>query len=187
MSNATIIGFLGRKECGKSTAASGLENQLKHCGFKVARMAFGDSLKEMLVNAGICTRGEVYGKKTVYSRFMLQRIGTEIFRYQVDPDYWVKRMNSRLVAEAPYNDVVIIDDCRFPNEAALITSAGGTLVRVTRDANVADNHVSEMLLDEINADLVINNNESLHELRDKVMALGRQIIAEKAEQEAQAA
>lgn len=79
---AKIIGLTGHAGAGKSTLAEYLCTKY---GF--SRLAFADALKGMLITAGMCTHDECYHEKTERSRWLLQKIGTEIFRKQVHPEW----------------------------------------------------------------------------------------------------
>jgi hypothetical protein len=76
------------------------------------------------------------------NREVLQVMGTDIFR-SIYNDVWAK---------APFNrkwdaDVVILTDCRFPNEKSVTEEAGGVIIRLERDTGFSDNHPSETALD----------------------------------------
>ena len=147
-----LIGLVGRAEAGKTTIANHL---VEHFGY--ARTAFADPLKKMLITAGLCTHDECYKKKTEQSRFLLQRIGTEIFRKQIDPLFWVDRCEQeiyRLGQQKP----VVVDDIRFPEEARRIRDLGGVLVKVERvghNAATGTDHDSESQVDGIATDFTI--------------------------------
>lgn len=151
-----IIGLAGRAGAGKTTIGKYLEEKY---GFK--RLAFADQLKHMLVNAGMCTYDEVFGEKTELSRWLLQKIGTEIFRKQVDDLFWVRRMAVTVKRFHDEGKAVVIDDIRFPNEAALVRAypQEHCLVKVVRDDDYVDatagqDHDSEVLVDTIDCDKI---------------------------------
>jgi hypothetical protein len=151
-----IIGFIGKAGAGKTTVANYL---IQKYNFKI--FSFAEPLKQMIVTAGMCKREELYGvNKTENARWLMQKLGTEIFRNQVDPDYWVKRGGAIISLLLKLGDVVI-DDVRFPNEAQYISDKGGLLVRVVRDGHKGlegeyGEHASEQLQDSIIADYVIS-------------------------------
>lgn len=130
----TIIAFTGLAGSGKSTAALHLVNS--H-GFK--RIRFAGPLKDMMRALGLSEAEiegdrkekpcELLGGKT--PRFAMQTIGTEWGRGIIAPDLWIRAFNAAL-AKVPAGVPVVVDDCRFPNEADAIVAAGGVLVRVVR-------------------------------------------------------
>jgi hypothetical protein len=86
----------------------------------------------------------------------LQLIGTELFRVHFDKDTWVKSLFSTYGDACLKRDnILIIPDVRFPNEADLILEKGGILIRLegdptnTRLNSSRDlNHISETALDD---------------------------------------
>lgn len=112
-------------------------------------------------------------------RTLLQMWGTE-FRRAQDPDYWVKRAQTklaRLVAEG--FDPIVIDDCRFPNEYAMLKSEGFHFVRLesgptTRPLTGAQaEHESERYWPSFNVDLVLDFQEGPEVQAERIVkALG---------------
>jgi hypothetical protein len=152
-----LIGLIGKAGSGKTTIANYLINE-----HNFIRISFTDSLKQMLIKAGLCTHSECYFKKTDRSRELMQKIGTGIFREQIDEDFWVKRAEPLLDAylERPGGRIVI-DDVRFLNEAQCIRSKGGIIVRVLRPGhNLSDHraasHRSETELDAFTSDYILS-------------------------------
>lgn len=174
-----VIGLTGRMYAGKTTVADFL---VQKYGYK--KLAFADALKQMLVAAGMCTVDECYGKKTEQSRWLLQKIGTEIFRKQVHADFWVQQTAKKVIELLGAGGRVVVDDIRFPNEAKLVHAYMGTglLVRVSREyipfeekaAAGIDGHESEALVDSLPVDADISaqsgDTEDLCAQMDAVLA-----------------
>lgn len=105
------------------------------------------------------------GRMTV--REFLQVMGTDIFRERVYGNVW---------AEAPFKreweaDVVIIADCRFPNEVESTLRGCGHIIRLLRDTGLEeDEHPSETALDHFNWNRagceVYDNNGTIERLRE---------------------
>ena len=177
MSNKKIIGLVGKLQSGKSTSANFILDYLKKDYNIICKYSFADLLKTMILNAGICNAEELWGKKTEFSRLMLQKIGTEIIRKQVSENFWVQKMAEKIAEtfmDSPNENIlIVIDDVRFLNEAELISKFGGTLIRIIRpdlEQNKNENkHLSEVEQDEILTDYEIINNVSLVELKDKII------------------
>lgn len=105
-------------------------------------------------------------------REILQFVGTELIRNQMDPDTWVKSVFRQQWRD---DDVVIIADCRFPNEAEFARERG-LLLKVERNVDFGDHHVSEMALDDYNNyHYILQNNGSFNDLRKKLYV----VLAEK--------
>ena len=144
-SRRTIIAFTGLAGSGKTTAAKHLVN--RH-GFE--RVRFAGPLKDMMRALGLSDR-EIDGDRKELPcdllcgktpRWAMQSIGTEWGRQLIGADLWIRAWQAavdRLPAVVP----VVVDDCRFPNEAAAIRAAGGFLVAVERPGLSAGQHVSE--------------------------------------------
>lgn len=99
-----------------------------------------------------------YGPMT--AREVMQIFGTDIMRNFFDFDIWAKAP-FRKYAESEY-DFVIIDDCRFPNEAGMAIKYDALLIRLKRNVLGDDVHISEKALDDYPEEKyteVIDNNE----------------------------
>lgn len=103
-------------------------------------------------------------------RFLLQYIGTDLFRKQLHTNTWV---NATMVDYKPqkmseYNPSKwIISDVRFPNEVLAIKERGGIIIKLERDNIPISNHLSETALDNYeNFNYVISNNGTIEELKD---------------------
>lgn len=140
----TIIAFTGLAGAGKSTAAMHL---VKSRGFE--RVRFAGPLKAMMAALGLSPAEidgdrkeqpcELLGGRT--PRYAMQTIGTEWGRDLIAPDLWIRAWHAAL---AKVTGDVVIDDCRFPNEADAVIAAGGFMVRVERPgAGTASIHSSE--------------------------------------------
>ena len=159
-----IIAFCGLKTSGKTTAAE----YLTHRGFK--RESFASPLKEAAKIIFQLDDAQVYGdKKEVLDprwdktpRSILQLLGTEVGR-SIDDEVWIKNMQSRLENA----QLVVIDDCRFPNEAEAVKKMGGVVVGIKRPGLTIDDHPSELELMEnwcSMVDIEINNSDSIWSL-----------------------
>jgi hypothetical protein len=163
-----IIGIIGKKGSGKTTFANYLQAEFEKAPKELAlRFSFGKPLKQMIEQAEICSHKELYEEKTAFSRLMMQKIGTEIIR-RIDPDYFCKQMWNGLHTAFSHEptSIIIIDDVRFKNEAQLIRSLGGILIKIEREIQKQeDNHTSEIEQDTIRYHLLYQNNVSLENLQ----------------------
>lgn len=170
-----IVGIIGKKFSGKTTVSEMLRRQL-NVG-PIIEVAFADALKEMLMNANMVTPEDVYYKKTKTSRWLMQKVGTNIFRDQIDSDYWVKKLAEKIEKtkqERPHT-LFIIHDVRFKNEAKYVLENNGILIKVERPPRgwrkilswifPKDQHRSETELDEIVPFHTITNTLDLDYLR----------------------
>jgi len=109
------------------------------------------------------------GRKYMTVREVLQFVGTDLFRHQLDPDIWIKSVYRKKYLD---DDIVVVADCRFPNEARFAKERG-TLISVERNTQLeSDGHVSENALGDYNDyDHVIDNNGSFSDLRSQISSI----------------
>lgn len=100
-------------------------------------------------------------------RWAMQTLGTEWGRECFGPNFWV---NLAMTKVRSVSGPVVIDDCRFPNEAATVALEGGEVWRITRPnlARNAGDHVSEAPLPPELVDVEIDNRGSADDLRAAV-------------------
>lgn len=114
-------------------------------------------------------------------RFVLQYIGTDIFRKHFHPNIWVSAVERKL---SRYTNCVITD-CRFPNEIEMLRSNNAIILKVTRgelpqwyidyNNNVIeqpdDIHPSEYMWIKSKFDHTIENNKSINDLELQINTL----------------
>jgi len=181
-----LIGFIGKKQHGKSTASK----PLLAIGFRSEK--FADALKDMvrslLRSAGFpgaeierYVEGDlkeqplaVFGGKSV--RWLMQSLGTDWGRDMVCMSLWTGIWQERVRRLMADGADVLVDDVRFPDEAALVKAMGGVLVRIVNPRVQAplDPHPSETALDGYPADYHLLNDgtpealwEEVEEIRER--------------------
>lgn len=164
-----IVAFTGLAGAGKSTAAAHL---VKSRGFE--RVRFAGPLKAMMAALG-CTAAEIDGDRKEVPcdllggktpRWAMQTIGTEWGRNLIDANLWIRAWRAA-VDRLPAGTPVVVDDCRFPNEAEAIRAAGGIIVRIERPgAGTASAHESEQ--HQIDAARILHNTLDERNLREQV-------------------
>jgi len=188
-----IIGLTGKARSGKNTVASIIEDEF------IAKMytlpdihvvAFGDALKEACsLMFGIpLERFNSDDAKEAKDNFwgfspreICQYIGTEVAREHFDPEFWIKRLQLELQREYDVrNDVFVIADVRFDNEAQWIRNNGGIVIRVVRPEANGDvgipSHVSEAGVSENLIDYTIFNNGTLDQLQTKTEEVANRLF-----------
>jgi hypothetical protein len=97
----------------------------------------------------------------------------------------VKGRSVGITTMASTHNGVVIPDCRFRNEIDAVHAAGGKLIRVKRDAaglqGAAAQHASEkeqQSIPDSDFDYIIDNNESLEKLPQKVHLALEMLLAE---------
>lgn len=106
-------------------------------------------------------------------RTLLQYIGTDLCRLNLDNDIWVKATMRKAVDIAEAKKLCIIPDVRFPNEAAAIhkdsnSSLYGGIIKVNRDVPQIE-YSSEII--DFDIDYTIENNGTLANLFYKVLQI----------------
>lgn len=172
-----IVGLTGKKGAGKDMVGSYLVEQ--H-GF--VRVSFAAPLKESvaalfdipveqletwkndphaIVSIGIAVEeGWMVGGRTMTVRQFLQRYGTEAHRECFGDGFWIDLAAAEIRHKAFQQNLnVVVTDVRFDNEAELIRTLGGQVVRIWRPEaeHSDDSHASEQLPQ---ADYAIVNNRS---------------------------
>lgn len=161
-----VVGLAGLAGSGKSTASTFLQSK----GHNLVK--FAGPLKDMLRAIGY-TEDEVEGgKKEVPGiggktpRHAMQTLGTEWGRKCMGEDFWINLWRSRAA-----NGNVVVDDCRFANEAAAIRSLGGIVIKLEGRGGIAGGHSSEAL--DFIADAVVPNTGTiaqLHAILDETLS-----------------
>lgn len=125
----------------------------------------------------------------ITSRFILQQLGTNFARDTIDPDLWVRAWANTVSSLPDTVPNIVVDDVRFANEVETIRKMGGYLWKIERPCPRGESlsfggrlkrfltslfsgkksHHSEGNLDHVQFDVVITNDGSLEDLRDKVM------------------
>lgn len=192
-----IIGLVGFKQVGKSTAASYLEEKygfVRH-NFKDALIAeikekFPDllnsiqDLHEVLLQYDL-SKTELFTQKPPLIRALMQNYGTEVRRGDAD-GYWTTKWmqgSAKLFEQGTTN--IVTDDVRFVNEAETIRDFGSllnipykqTIIRLTRpDMPTGGDHSSETEQLQIEADYTIEcekgDVESLYRQLDEIIKSG---------------
>ena len=103
------------------------------------------------------------------ARHLMQTLGTEWGRDCVHPDVWVTACKTELARSTA--KLVVFDDVRFENEAALIRELGGFIIHIERGTwSPIDSHSSELGLVDMPEDSMIFNDESVSEFLEHVDA-----------------
>ena len=153
-----IIGLIGFKQVGKSTAAKHLEGRgftrinMKDALVAELRKNFPDLLPK-LGDIYNMTVDELFEIKPPAMRALMQNYGTEVRRGDKG-SYWTDQWE--LSAGNSENRNIVVDDVRFINEAEAVRHQGGILIRLTRpDITDGGTHASETEQLEIVADHTI--------------------------------
>lgn len=179
MRKINLIAFTGFAGAGKSTAADYL---VGHHQFH--RLSYASPIKRMMrcllieAGAGLMEAVEmVDGKQketpTSYlcgksPRYALQTLGTEWARDLIAPDIWRRILLHKVELQGGHP--VVVDDLRFPDEAAALKAEGFTLIRITRaGSGTKSGHSSEG--QDFPVDITLENNGPTDDLCKKLSSL----------------
>jgi len=136
------------------------------------------SEKEALIRKEECEDDCYFSNPILFKstyRYLLTKIGTDLFRRQFHPDTWVNatfadyKPVERELKGSLFYPQWIISDVRFPNELKAIKDRGGICIRVSRPPIEPDPHISESALDDSDDfDYMIINSGTIDELVEKV-------------------
>lgn len=154
-----IIAFSGRKQSGKTICCEFLKELLIGNGYSDVQVYnFADPLKEdICMNMFGLTYAQCYGEddnknelvdaywdgKQLTARDLMQLVGTDIFR-KLNNNVWVNALINKI--KRSNHEIVIVSDCRFPNEIEAIKQNNGLVFRLNRNPHKSD-HISESILD----------------------------------------
>lgn len=163
-----IIALSGPAGSGKSTAAAYLVDR----GYTLIK--FAGPLKAMCQAIGFTDwhlegdgkerpLGWLQGKSP---RQFMQMLGTEFGRYCIGTHFWVGLWERAALEVLDGGGRVVVDDCRFANEADAVRKLGGVVVRLAGRGGLSGGHASESM--DWEADSVLVNTGSQNDLRDAV-------------------
>lgn len=178
-----LVALTGRAGSGKTFCSRLFEDQ----GY--IRIKFADSLKDMLRailrNCGVpqnqierYIEGDLKELPTHYlmgrsPRFAMQTLGNEWGRKTMDPDFWVSLTYHRIKAALEAGKKVVVDDCRYDNEAMIIENLGGYVVKidgrrptVTKPDHESERGVSNYLITD-----TLNNTGDVSLTKSEVMRI----------------
>lgn len=168
-----VITISGKAGHGKDTVATMMKEQLQdNLGLNVLIAHYADLVKH------VCkTFFEWDGIKDQRGRSVLQYVGTDVVRAQ-DQNYWVDFIADMLTFFNDEWDVVLIPDCRFPNEIDRLRRRGFNVTslivrRPDFDNGLTDtqkSHPSETSIDYMDFDGEIINAGDMNQLRLTVNA-----------------
>ena len=169
----TIIGLVGRMQSGKDTIAQMICEAAPE-GVMVFQLAFAKALKQEVATACGVSVDMINANKQLY-RPILQWWGTE-FRRGQDSQYWIRTAENALNLVKGTNSITVVTDCRFVNEAEMLTRHGAKLVYVYRPMNCDDDdtaiqHSSELESDKIGTNYRIANDGTLADLERSVRSM----------------
>lgn len=174
-----VILIAGKARAGKDTTALLLKEIYTEKGKKTINLAYGNYIKEYAKNIS-----DWDGRDETKPRSLLQRLGTDIIRKDIDPNFFVKRLCDDIKVYSYFFDVITVSDVRFPNEIDGPSAMFKDIIKIKiiRDnfvSNLTDvekKHITETALDNYNDyDFVIHNDGTISDLREKILKLVKEL------------
>lgn len=161
-----VVALSGAAGSGKSTAAQYLVDRHGY-----TRVRFAGPLKAAMAALGLSDRQIEGDMKEAPAailcgktpRYAMQTLGSEWGRNTIGEDFWIGLWRHAATDIIEGGGRVVVDDCRFPNEAAAIRKMGGDIYRLTGRGGIAGGHESERM--DFIPDVHIDNSGSVSELR----------------------
>jgi basic membrane lipoprotein Med (substrate-binding protein (PBP1-ABC) superfamily) len=167
----------GKARHGKSTIAEIIKKDYEKRDKKVISLAYAKTIKEYIKNITNWN-----GDENSKPRELMQMIGTDIIRAQIDNSFHTRRMIEDIKVYSYFFDVIIISDARYEDEIMEIKNNFKDVevvkvIRTSLETGLTDNerrHLSETALDSFDEyDHTIYNDDSLSELKNQVIEILR--------------
>ena len=176
-----IILIGGQANSGKDTTAEFIDDYYRSRGLDVVNIQIAYYIK---MYAKEIAKWD--GDNETKPRQLLQDLGTELIRKQIDEYFFIKRIIQDIDVYSRYFDIITISDGRLPEEFASIKLAypetvtihvtrPGYVSRLTKDQKA---HITETLVDSIDYDYEIVNDGTIDDLQMKAIDLIRVIEKE---------
>ncbi|WP_414643085.1 deoxynucleotide monophosphate kinase [Agrobacterium radiobacter] len=132
---------------------------------------FAGPLKDMLRAIGL-SEAQIEGElkeepcewlQGATPRHAMQTLGTQWGRACIGPSFWIELWVRRVNLIIAAGGRVVVDDCRFPNEAEEIRALGGVVWRLVGRGGIAGTHESEAGCGE--AEMEIHNRHGIDDLQ----------------------
>lgn len=172
-----IFVIAGKARHGKDTVASMIKNIYKDK--KVINLSYGSYIKEYAKKIS-----DWDGSEETKPRELLQTLGTEVIRKNIDENFFIKRLCDDIRVYSYYFDVITISDARFPSEIETPKKLFENVisVKVERDnfssslTSEQMKHSTETALDNYdNYDYIIKNDGRIEDLEDKVLQMIKEV------------
>lgn len=178
--NPKIFIVSGKANSGKDTTCELINNYVKLKGLNSVNLQFSSYIKMYAK-----TISGWDGKEDTKPRSLLQELGTEIIRKNIDEKFFIKRIIGDIKVYSYYCDVITISDARLPLEIDSINSEFENVYKLNiQRPNFENNlncnerrHITEVALDDYNDyDYVVVNDGTIEDLNNKVIKIIDEVI-----------
>lgn len=170
--NPKIIIISGKARAGKDTTASFLKEIYNE---KMISLQYGSYIKEYVKKISNWD-----GNEETKPRELLQQLGTNIIRKEIDEKFFIKKMIDDIKVYSYFFDIIVISDARFKIEIDDIRDNFSNVISINIERPNFDNglteeqknHPSEIDLDDYNKfDYKLINDGNLENLKEKIERL----------------
>lgn len=170
----------GKANSGKDTTCELINNLIKIKGKKSINLQFSSYIKQY---AKVISGWD--GSEESKPRTLLQQLGTDIIRNNIDNEFFIKRIIGDIKVYSYYFDAITISDARLPEEINAIKNEFNNVYRVKIERpNFCNNlnaderkHITETALDNFSDyDIVITNDGSISDLNKKIEKIINEVI-----------
>ena len=167
----------GRARHGKDTMSRMIAEKYEQMGKKVCFIQLMRPLKQYLK--------EYFGwdgKEETKPRGLLIKLGTEIIREKIDPNFHINRLIEDIKVLSYFFDTFIVSDIRLPIEIEKPKQEFKNVISIklerpyTETTKEEQKHITETGLDNYHGfDYIIKNDKSLEELKEQAIELAKKI------------
>jgi len=178
MKDAKIYLIAGQARSGKDTVLQIIKKHYENTNKAVVKLGFADYIKNYAMKITNWN-----GEDKTKPRELLQIIGTDIVRNQINKDFFINRVCEDIMVYKYFFDVIIISGARFPNELDIPKKLfkNVKIIKVERPnftnelTEKQKEHITEHALENYNNyDYLIVNDGDINDLEKKV----KQMIGE---------
>ena len=178
--NPIIFIVSGKANSGKDTTCELINNFIRLRELKSINLQFSSYIKMYASNISGWD-----GSEDSKPRTLLQQLGTDIIRKNIDNDFFINRIIGDIKVYSYYFDVITISDARFPEELDSISNNFENVIKINivrpNFENNLDNterkHKTEVALDNYNNyDYVIVNDGTIEDLNIKIKNIISEVI-----------
>ncbi len=175
-----IFVVAGKANSGKDTTCELINNYVKLKGKNAVNLQFSSYIKMYAK-----TISGWNGDEETKPRHLLQELGTEVIRNNIDNEFFIKRIIGDINVYSYYSDVITISDARMPEELDSIKNSFKKVYKIKIERPNYENnlnqeerkHITETALDNYNDyDYVLVNDGTLEDLNKKVIDIIDEVI-----------
>lgn len=170
--NPKIFLISGKARSGKNQISKIIEKY--YSNMKTITISFGHYIKDYAKRIS-----DWDGSEETKPRELLQHLGIELIRNKINKRLFINRILEDIDIFSYFYDIIVISDVRLIDEIEILKEKypSSISIRVIRDdydnklTRDEKNHLTEIDLDSYtNFDYVVNNNEKLEEIVNKILS-----------------